>query len=266
MEALFAGHLPRDVLARSSKASFDEAFFHRHGRAFAASWDGAGLPEDVVDVTALSREWRSGAPAPQSLSLLQVAWLARESGRVGPVVGVMHVPAIEVDELRRSFGAIEALRGISLEVGSGEIHAVLGPNGAGKTTLMRTLCGLVDPSAGSAYVMDRRAGGSPSRRESIGLVPSGDRSFYLRLSGFENLVFFARLNGMRRREARVRAAEVLEAVGPDRRGPAPHEHLLARHAEAPVVRPRAAARPRRPAGGRGDPRPRSRRRRPGPRL
>ena len=125
----------------------------------------------------------------------------------------MHVPAIEVDELRRSFGAIEALRGISLEVGSGEIHAVLGPNGAGKTTLMRTLCGLVDPSAGSAYVMDRRAGGSPSRRESIGLVPSGDRSFYLRLSGFENLVFFARLNGMRRREARVRAAEVLEAVG-----------------------------------------------------
>jgi asparagine synthetase B (glutamine-hydrolysing) len=79
MQALFAGHLPRDVLARSSKAAFDEAFFHRHGREFAASWDGEGLPEDVVDVAALRREWRSGAPAAQSLSLLQVAWLARET-------------------------------------------------------------------------------------------------------------------------------------------------------------------------------------------
>ena len=122
------------------------------------------------------------------------------------------VPAIEVHELRRSFGAVEALRGVSLEVGSGDIHAVLGPNGAGKTTLMRILCGLVDPSAGSAYVMDRRAGGPPSTRKSIGLVPSGDRSFYLRLSGFDNLVFFARINGLRRRAARERAAEVLEAV------------------------------------------------------
>jgi len=87
MQALFAGHLPDDVLARSGKATFDEAFFHRHGRAFAASWDGTGLPEDVVDVAALRREWGSGAPAPQSLSLLQVAWLARESaGRVRPLV------------------------------------------------------------------------------------------------------------------------------------------------------------------------------------
>jgi ABC-2 type transport system ATP-binding protein len=122
-------------------------------------------------------------------------------------------PVIEVDELRRRFGEVEALRGVSLEVGAGEIHAVLGPNGAGKTTLMRILCGLVDPSAGSAYVLDQRAGGSPSIRESIGLVPSGDRSFYLRLSGLENLVFFARIHGQRRRPARQRAAEVLEAVG-----------------------------------------------------
>jgi ABC-type multidrug transport system ATPase subunit len=122
-------------------------------------------------------------------------------------------PVVEVDDLHRSFGDVEALRGVSLEVCSGEIHAVLGPNGAGKTTLMRILCGLVDPSAGSAYVMDRRTGGPPSMRKSIGLVPSGDRSFYLRLSGFENLVFFARINGMSRRPARRRAGEVLEAVG-----------------------------------------------------
>jgi ABC-2 type transport system ATP-binding protein len=120
------------------------------------------------------------------------------------------IPAVEVDDLHRSFGAVEALRGVSLEVERGEIHGLLGPNGAGKTTLMRILSGLVDPSAGSAYVLDQRAGRS---REAIGLVPSGDRSFYLRLTGVENLVFFARMHGLRRRAARERASELLEAVG-----------------------------------------------------
>ncbi len=143
----------------------------------------------------------SGRPA----SFATIGEVARSAPAAAPV--------IEVDELRRRFDEVEALRGVSLEVGGGEIHAVLGPNGAGKTTLMRILCGLVDPSEGSAYVLDRRAGGPPSMRGSIGLVPSGDRSFYLRLSGLENLVFFARMNGMRRRPARRRAAEVLEAVG-----------------------------------------------------
>ncbi len=143
----------------------------------------------------------SGRPA----SFATIGEVPRSASPVAPV--------IEVDELRRRFDEVEALRGVSLEVGGGEIHAVLGPNGAGKTTLMRILCGLVDPSEGSAYVLDRRPGGPPSMRGSIGLVPSGDRSFYLRLSGLENLVFFARINGLRRRPARRRAAEVLEAVG-----------------------------------------------------
>jgi ABC-2 type transport system ATP-binding protein len=123
------------------------------------------------------------------------------------------VPAVEVDDLRRRFGAIEALRGVSLEVEAGEVHALLGPNGAGKTTLMRVLSGLVEPTGGSAYVLDRPAGRSRELRELIGLVPSGDRSFYLRLSGVENLVFFARMHGLHRRAARERAVELLDAVG-----------------------------------------------------
>jgi ABC-2 type transport system ATP-binding protein len=123
------------------------------------------------------------------------------------------VPAVEVDELHRSFGAVEALRGVALEVEPGEVHGILGPNGAGKTTLMRILCGVVDPSSGHAYVLDRKAGRSRELREQIGLVPSGDRSFYLRLSGLENLVFFARMHGLRRRAARERATELLDAVG-----------------------------------------------------
>jgi ABC-type multidrug transport system ATPase subunit len=121
-------------------------------------------------------------------------------------------PAIEVEGLHRSFGQVDALNGVDLEVELGEVHALLGPNGAGKTTLMRILSGLVDPSAGSAYVLDRRAGRSPALRALIGMVPPGDRTFYLRLSGFENLVFFGRLHGLRKRAARARAQELLEAV------------------------------------------------------
>jgi ABC-2 type transport system ATP-binding protein len=62
-------------------------------------------------------------------------------------------------------------------------------------------------------VLDRRAGRSPELRALIGMVPPGDRTFYLRLSGLENLVFFARLHGLRRRAARARSLELLEAVG-----------------------------------------------------
>ena len=123
------------------------------------------------------------------------------------------VPAVEVDDLHRRFGSVEALRGVSLDVEAGEVHGILGPNGAGKTTLLRILCGVVDPSRGYAYVLDRRAGRSRELREQIGFVPSGDRSFYLRLSGLENLVFFARMHGVRRRAALERASELLDAVG-----------------------------------------------------
>ena len=122
-------------------------------------------------------------------------------------------PVIEVEGLHRSFGSVHALKGIDLEVDPGEVHGLLGPNGAGKTTLMRILSGLVDPSSGSAYVLDRRAGRSPELRALIGMVPPGDRTFYLRLSGVENLLFFARLHGLRRRAAKARSLELLEAVG-----------------------------------------------------
>ena len=107
---------------------------------------------------------------------------------------------IEARCVSRRFGRTVALDDVSLAVAAGEVHALLGPNGAGKTTLLRILTGIVEPTSGSASVM----GLDPSKssrllRRQIGLVPSGDRSYYLRLSGLENLVFFARLQGFRRR-------------------------------------------------------------------
>ena len=91
---------------------------------------------------------------------------------------------------------------VDLAIAPGEIRALLGPNGAGKTTLSRVLSGLMRPQDGTVFTNGR-----------VGLVPSGDRSFYMRISALENLIFFARLHGMRLRQARHRALEVLDAVG-----------------------------------------------------
>jgi ABC-type multidrug transport system ATPase subunit len=111
-------------------------------------------------------------------------------------------PGVLVRDLVCRFADKIALDGVDLAIAPGEIHALLGPNGAGKTTFIRVLCGLVEPERGTVTTSGR-----------IGFVPSGDRSFYLRLSNLENLIFFARLNGLRLREAARRAREVLDAVG-----------------------------------------------------
>jgi ABC-2 type transport system ATP-binding protein len=122
--------------------------------------------------------------------------------------------AIAVRELTRRFGHKLALDGVSFDVRPGELHALLGPNGAGKTTLIRILLGLLEPSSGRVEMLGRDIRRHRAElRQAIGFVPSGDRSFYLRISGLENLVFFARLHGLSRREALRRAREVLEHVG-----------------------------------------------------
>lgn len=116
--------------------------------------------------------------------------------------------------MSRAYGDKLALRDVSLAVARGEIHALLGPNGSGKTTLIRTLAGLLTPSSGTVSVLSLDASqASQQLRQLVGLVPSGDRSFYLRISGLENLVFFGRLHGLRRREAAARARQLLDRVG-----------------------------------------------------
>ena len=120
---------------------------------------------------------------------------------------------IQADSVGRRFGDKLALADVSLNVAAGEIHALLGPNGAGKTTLLRILSGLMAPSTGAVRVLGTPVEDGDGLRARVGLVPAGDRSFYLRISGLENLAFFARLHGLRRREAFARAFEVLEQVG-----------------------------------------------------
>src|SRR5689334_25186974 len=66
--------------------------------------------------------------------------------------------ALSVHDLRKRYGANEALKGVDLRVGEGELVGLLGPNGAGKSTLVKIACGLVSPTSGTAEVAGAKAG------------------------------------------------------------------------------------------------------------
>ncbi len=116
--------------------------------------------------------------------------------------------------VRRKSLAVEAVRGVSFEVAEGELFGLLGPNGAGKTTTIKMLITLLIPTSGSARVLgfdvvkDAR-----EVRKRIGYVFGGERGVYERLSGLDNLRYFAELYGVPGREQKGRIAELLELVG-----------------------------------------------------
>src|ERR687893_596624 len=76
-------------------------------------------------------------------------------------------PVLQASDLRKSYGAIEALKGVTVEVGEGELVGLLGPNGAGKSTLVKIACGLVRPISGAVGVCGARAG-SPAAQAALG--------------------------------------------------------------------------------------------------
>jgi ABC-2 type transport system ATP-binding protein len=98
---------------------------------------------------------------------------------------------------------IVALRDVDVDVWRGEVVCLLGPNGAGKSTLLRIASGAVVADSGVVEV----------NAPSVGLVAGGERSFYWRLSGEENLRFFAALYGIPAREVKGRVAAALGRVG-----------------------------------------------------
>jgi oleandomycin transport system ATP-binding protein len=118
-----------------------------------------------------------------------------------------------VEDLRRSFGKTVALAGVDLEVPEGIVYGLLGPNGAGKTTMVRILATLLRPDAGRAVVAGHdvvREGDAVRRRIGLtGQYAALDDA----LTATENLVLIGRLLGLRAREAKARAAELLETVG-----------------------------------------------------
>lgn len=108
---------------------------------------------------------------------------------------------------------IRAVCNVSLDIKEGEIFGLLGPNGSGKTTLIRILSGLIIPDQGEAHLDGRSIIRGDEIKNRIGLVLSSERSFYFRLSGYDNLRFFAGLQNMFGREADKRIIAVLKLVG-----------------------------------------------------
>jgi len=118
--------------------------------------------------------------------------------------------AITISHLTHSYRSNLALRDVSLTIESGEFFGLFGPNGAGKTTLIRILSTLVIPSSGTACVHDLDVvRDADAVRSLIGLVFSNENSFYGRLSGRQNLEFFAALQNLGWEQSRRRATDLL---------------------------------------------------------
>jgi len=120
---------------------------------------------------------------------------------------------IEVHDVRKAFGAVQALGGVSFTARDGQITALLGPNGAGKTTLLRTLVGLLKRDHGSILI----GGVDPEQdpmavRRNIGFL-TDQFGLYERLTTREYLHYFGELNDMQAPALRTRIGEVADLLG-----------------------------------------------------
>ena len=130
------------------------------------------------------------------------------------VVGLRRTYRTTTGVIRRRPLEVEAVRGISFEVAEGELFGLLGPNGAGKTTTIKMLITLLLPTAGDARVLGYDVVREAREvRKRIGYVFGGERGLYERLSGLDNLRYFAELYGVSGKAQRMRIHEVLELVG-----------------------------------------------------
>ena len=145
--------------------------------------------------------------------------------------------AIAIQNLRKTFtfgkflrrlvknspaeGGKEVLKGLSLEVYEGEVLGLLGPNGAGKTTLMEILSTLLLPTSGKATICGYDVVHEATRaRRALSYCPSSSGDFYPRLTGVQNLEFYAALNDLSPREGKARIQKVLALLALDAGNPA----------------------------------------------
>jgi len=120
---------------------------------------------------------------------------------------------IEVSGIKKSYNDIEALRGISFEIGSGEVYGLLGPNGAGKTTTISILSTILKPDAGKVKINGIDLKSRPKAcKQIIGVVPQ-EISLYDQLSAYDNLMFWGSLYNIKPQELKDKVASTLELLG-----------------------------------------------------
>ena len=121
--------------------------------------------------------------------------------------------AIDIENVGRSFGALEAVHGVTLAIERGEIFGVVGPDGAGKTTLMRMLAGVLRPDSGRILLEGIDVGASPEQAKlALSYMPQRF-GLYEDLSVDENVFFYGELFEVPRERFRLRRGELLEAAG-----------------------------------------------------
>jgi ABC-2 type transport system ATP-binding protein len=103
---------------------------------------------------------------------------------------------------------VQALRDVSIQVRAGEVFGLVGRNGQGKTTLIKSTCGLLEPTTGQVRVFGHdTVAQSTTVKGLVGLVSADERTFYWRLTGRQNLMFFGQLHGLSRRDTERRIDE-----------------------------------------------------------
>jgi putative spermidine/putrescine transport system ATP-binding protein len=128
--------------------------------------------------------------------------------------------AVRLEELRRIYGSVHALDGLSLDLAPGELVALLGPSGCGKTTALRLLAGLEDCDGGKVYVDGKDLTGVPANKRDMGMVFQA-YSLFPHMTTQQNVEFGLRLRGVDGKERSRRASEMLELVG---LGPQAHRY------------------------------------------
>src|SRR5690606_33552556 len=186
---------------------------------------GAELPVDTYPVGHVAIIW-NGPPARKTgtIPALMPGGRREESARkpsrrparrrarlFPPPSGVpMPDPTLRLDRVVKRFSGHTAVRGLTMEVPRGGIFGLLGPNGAGKTTTIRMIMNILTPDEGTITLL-----GQPVSRElsdRIGYLPE-ERGLYRKMEVLEHLVFLGQARGLRRHDARTRAAGWLERVG-----------------------------------------------------
>ena len=117
--------------------------------------------------------------------------------------------AVQVNHLSKTFNQKKVVDDISFNIKPGEIFALLGPNGAGKTSTLRMMTTLLKPISGSITIMGYDTQKEPQKVRSLFGLTSQDASIDKDLSARENLMIFARLNGLSRKDTKVRTEELL---------------------------------------------------------
>ena len=120
---------------------------------------------------------------------------------------------IVLTDLTKKYGNFTAVDHISLSICKGEIFGLLGPNGAGKSTTILMMLGLTEPTSGKVEICGIDSTTNPIEvKRRIGYLPE-ELGFYDDMTGIENLVYTAQLNGIRKNEAKEKARQLLERVG-----------------------------------------------------